>query len=402
MNKTNTTVGNANAPVKGNGIVVTVLAIGALFGMVLFAIRFKLGSRGTEPFAPRQMPVQVAAIEENFSAGTKFRARKLSSRVCAVRPTHFANMLHRWRVGSANRLWLANSELRAEMTFLFSNENSRAGDLNGADLFVLGPSGWRVRRSHVRGSGSWSQGEQHVDQFLATCAECGIPLNRTIQSPNGPVALSELLRSSRRDFVSDQEIAWSVVAYCLYMPGEARWKNRFGESHSYESLAEAMLVGAESESNCWGTHRLYALAIMLQSDSESHFLSARLRRHILQHFARTSARLVGNQRRIGAWGGEWAKEDSKPTDTTGTTIDTMISVTGHHLEWMALVPKEARPDAASLHAAVEFLLKACEQRNFAAMRKRYCPYSHAARALKLLTGLDRVSGRPNVQRSHIR
>lgn len=375
------------------------LAAVALVGTAtLFAAHFlrarrqvSLGARRqVRIWSPLRAPRQIVANKvPDASLGTRERSVGYYKRVRAVQPKHFANILHRWRMEAANRTWAANPDIRAQMHFLFADSKPAAGRLTAAELLVLGPSGWRLRRSVSVAPGVWLQGEQHADQFLATCAEVGVPIDRAVQTPKGPVTIEELLRSSRLDFVADQETAWSTVAYCLYLPFNSRWKNRFGEYHSYEKVANAMMEGPLSEGNCWGTHRLYALAVMLQSDKEARFLPDRIRKRILDHLANTSARLVANQAQNGGWSSDWGRTGSADkAPVFNEAVDQMISVTAHHLEWIAIAPAQVRPNALSLEAAMQFLLTACEKRSSFDIDRRYCPYSHAARGLLLLSGAD--------------
>jgi hypothetical protein len=155
-----------------------------------------------------------------------------------------------------------------------------------------------------------------------------------------------------------------------------------------------MMDRSLSEGNCWGTHRLYALSVILQADRETRFLPDSVRERIHKHLAKTSARLAANQEQNGAWRPDWENAQSDNTNVVRTIprVDQMISVTAHHLEWLAVAPREVRPSASSLEAAMEFLLRACESRNSFDIDRRYCPFSHAARGLLLLSGAKPTSG----------
>lgn len=62
----------------------------------------------------------------------------------------------------------------------------------------------------------------------------------------------------------------------------------------------------------------------------------------------------------------------------------MIAVTGHHLEWATLATGRSFLPRESVERAARFLVAALARADVATIQARYCEYSHAARALRLL------------------
>ena len=91
----------------------------------------------------------------------------------------------------------------------------------------------------------------------------------------------------------------------------------------------------------------------------------------------------------GRWESSWGKTGDSEFLWGDDALD-RIAITGHHLEWMALTPKDLRPSESLLKRAVLSLRKDVESlpplqsRSF----KSLLPVSHAARALALLRGED--------------
>lgn len=91
----------------------------------------------------------------------------------------------------------------------------------------------------------------------------------------------------------------------------------------------------------------------------------------------------------GGWNAAWAGGAAAPF-LWGNPLMDGITVTGHHLEWIALSPTVARPEPAIVRRAVAAL-----ERQVAALPplkgrlfKLILPCSHAARALCMLRGVE--------------
>jgi hypothetical protein len=223
------------------------------------------------------------------------------------------------------------------------------------------------------------QYEHHLDQFLATCAEIGAPLSLSIESNFGPVTVGELLDASRRNFESSQELNWTLAAYCVYLPEEPEWTNRFGELCSYQSIVTSILALSPDEGSCGGSHNQLAVAHFLNSPSAAE-ASSSLRRQCEDYLARASHLLEQAQLPNGAWTPLWAKDPSEVAKGSAIAIsgDDLVRITGHHLEWISIAPTTLRPSSACRARALQFLIAALQRANVATIEHDYCAYSHAA------------------------
>ena len=86
--------------------------------------------------------------------------------------------------------------------------------------------------------------EQHRDQTLAAFGELGLPLSHPLNLGDRPASLRDVLRDSIANFHPRQEeIAWTAMAYALYLPPIRAWVNRYGERFTFDDLADELHAG---------------------------------------------------------------------------------------------------------------------------------------------------------------
>jgi hypothetical protein len=233
----------------------------------------------------------------------------------------------------------------------------------------------------------------HLDVYLSTMAEIGIPLTKAIVAENGERGtLADVLNDAIARFSIDQEIEFTTVAFGLYLPPRTHWTNRFGQTYSFDDLV-LKLDRRFQESACAGTHVPYAFAMLVQVDAKTPILSTRSRGLIAAQLKRIAAVLEAEQRPDGSWSEDWyaalldsgASRERRPLVFPNELLG-RVSVTGHHLEWIGLVPRELRPADAAVRRAVDYLVGAVPQLATAARESAnaYCPVSHGVQGLLAL------------------
>ena len=232
--------------------------------------------------------------------------------------------------------------------------------------------------------------ESHPGQTLSVLAGLGVPLSQPIQLPDDETGtLQQVLDDMAANFVLEGEIYWDAAALTLYVPPARSWTNKFGEEFTFDMLAEELLNRDLAESSCSGTHGLISLTILMRVDEQTEILSPRIRKKLRQRLADVATVLVEGQLPDGSWQLDWhaplsgrpSSRNQRRTETTG------VLATGHHLEWLLMLPDEMRPDDQVFARAAEWLLAALlqqtEDREW--VQRWYCPASHAARAVKILS-----------------
>jgi hypothetical protein len=315
---------------------------------------------------------------------TKVLASQAIAKYRSVKPLRASDHFHRWRFKALESTYSVNRELQIDMDQILMRSDFRRTFPGSAPLFFRSPYGWEVRQRSAPYARKHWEYEHHVDQFLATCAEIGAPLNLSIETDSGRVTISELLEASRRNCDSSQDACWTLVAYCTYLPEELQWRNRFGELCSYESMVEGILSLPPDTGSCGGTHKQFALAHFLNCPSSRHWNKG-LRRQCEEYLCHSSRLLERSQLPNGAWSPQWAKEPAEIVDIGGSASirgADLIRITGHHLEWIGIAPAATCPSTACASHALLFMAEALNQVGEASIQGDYCAYSHAACVLQ--------------------
>jgi hypothetical protein len=299
----------------------------------------------------------------------------------SARPLRVSDHFHRWCFDSLKGPYSLNSLLQREVGQILAQNSFRRSFPGSAPLVFRSPHGWEVRQRTAPNAHDHWEYEHHVDQFLATCGQIGAPSGLSVETDFGRVSIGELLDASRRSFDTSQELCWTLVAYCSYLPNEPQWQNRFGETCSYESIVKDILSLPLDSGSCGGTHKQFAIAYFMNSPSGEQ-LTTRLRRQCEDYLGRSSKLLEESQLRNGAWGPTWTESQSGTSDWGSTRAVDLVRITGHQLEWVELAPAAVRPTSACVSRALQFLAEAFDRADVSDIQRDYCAYSHAACVLK--------------------
>jgi hypothetical protein len=253
-------------------------------------------------------------------------------------------------------------------------------EAESSEFFEFTESGCRYRIASRR----TEAGEQHPGQALSALAEAGVPLVQTAYSGVRSFCVSDLVDECAQSFAFDEEIEWRSVALALYQPEVNEWKNRRGEVISFDAITNELLrrtrIRGSIEHACWGIHSLYALAVLLSVDADVPLWQNRsLRPQVEAALAAIGDRLARSQLGDGSWDEHW---ELPALTHGGTTMDEQkrLLITGHHLEWLALVPNGLRPSKRVLLAAGEFILGKVSELRPDQIIEEICPCSHGLRA----------------------
>jgi len=234
-----------------------------------------------------------------------------------------------------------------------------------SNYLIDSPFGIYVSRNGTIDSTGY-RGEGHYGQLLKILAESGVPVLTPASTASGHTGtVRHLLQDAIMRYSPSLEQEFITIALALYLPPAATsWTDQYGNKYTFDDLAEALLRMDHGQGPCGGCHVPYALVVLLRVNDMHPILSLRVRDKTLRWLADLSRVLEESQRSTGGWDLAWpllAKIDEAFRDPC---LD-RITMTGHHLEWIALAPASVRPSAKTL-----------------------LPCSHAARALCLLKGVQ--------------
>ncbi|HEV8000125.1 MAG TPA: hypothetical protein VGP63_09610 [Planctomycetaceae bacterium] len=359
----------------------SLVAVAALWGTIS---RLPLHGRGDLSQTPQTISPpanKLVPLTASLSPEARLLASKAVAKYSAARPSRVSDHFHRWRFDSLANAYSTNVELQLELSQVQNKGRFRQTFLGSPPLVFRSPYGWEVRQRTPESAREHWEYEYHVDQFLATCAEIGVPSSFQLETDFGKVSMGELLDASRRSFEPHQELCWTLVAYCTYLPEESRWTNRFGDICSYESMVAKILATPLNEGSCGGTHKHFAMAYFLAKWP----VNGALRRQCGDYLRRSADALEHSQLSSGAWTPAWAMsvvgQTSDPESSSIRGVD-LVQMTGHHLEWIYLAPPDLRPSTKCISRAIHFLGDALNRADITSIQKDYCAYSHAASMLQ--------------------
>lgn len=224
----------------------------------------------------------------------------------------------------------------------------------------------------------------HHDHWLACLTEAGVPLDEPVFTPNGRKTIADVLQEALHDFRLDEtEVEWSAMAFGFWIAPQRHWTTRTGRTVSFDMLAERLMRGHMRFGVCSGTHRLYSLMVLIRLDDDHHILSPEMREQSTDHLRKARDLIMVTQFEDGHWPSNWsdgAEALSKPIEDP---LYKKVIATGHHLEWLAIAPKELHPPHEMILKAADWVIKTTLEQTDKDIGERYTFFSHVGNALAL-------------------
>jgi hypothetical protein len=299
------------------------------------------------------------------------------------------------------RLWGRNADFTKAMVWqersgtvmvetLLSDELCRERTTpHGGSFLVDSPFGIHVVQSGtVDAEGIRAEG--HYGQLLMVLGEAGVPLDTPVTTASGRSGtVADLLQDAIMRFLWTEELEFVACALALWLPPETTWSDQFGNRYSFDELVERLLAIRWGEGPCGGCHVPLSVVTILRVDDQYELVSRRVRKRALRRLEELSHLLEGTQRADGGWDKSWPATHTIERVFDDPVLD-RITVTGHHLEWIALAPESVRPSKKTVARAVAALAEDIDALPSMRIRsfKTLLPCSHGARALCLLRGRE--------------
>ncbi len=229
----------------------------------------------------------------------------------------------------------------------------------------------------------------HHDHMLASMAEAGVTLDTPVFTPARQTTMEQILSEALRDFrLDERETEWSAMAFGLYLApqGTASWHNGQGRRITFDMLAERLMRKHRKKGVCLGTHRVYSLMALLRLDEEngSELLTAATRSQIMQFLHGARDLIIASQDPDGSWPPNWHEgADAAANKDPNEKAYRRVIATGHHLEWLAIAPKELHPPHDSIVRAADWIVQKTLQTPQSEINSSYTFYSHVGNALAL-------------------
>ncbi len=268
--------------------------------------------------------------------------------------------------------------------------------------------------------GTFQAAVAHDDQVLSLLGELGIPLGHPLETVAGPRTVRDVFGDAVANFHPGGEIEFSAAALIHYLPPQKSWRNKIEMDFDFDALTKLLLTRSFGETSCLGTHDLYALVLLLRADQSHQLLSSPTRGMVSEFLAKTVELVVRSQGSDGSLGVDWCEElwaqawywtiaercfpeseqqvarmreihvaahddDRTEEPTEARPVDTRtrrVYATGHHLEWIVILPRDRQPEPVIIRDAVEFCLRALEDASDDEVRHDFCAFSHAAHMMR--------------------
>lgn len=249
-------------------------------------------------------------------------------------------------------------------------------------LYSSGDKILRVARSRISPLTNGSEGEAHANQVLASLGAVGVPTSRRFVCGDQSYTVKDLVTGSLDTFSLAGELEFTLLAYIYYLPPCKEWRNRWGDSFSFSSVAEHLLKRPHGQGMCSGIHQLAVFAALLRVNEEHNILEEETKQAIEKYMLEASRLLDKTINDEGAWTFSWF-------DETGTLVKTKKSsselhVTGHHLEWILICPPEFRPSEESVSRALAWTQEKLSEADPEGVDREICEHMHAIKALAVV------------------
>jgi hypothetical protein len=363
-------------------------------------------SRKPAPGPAPSTPVQVAAgpravplrIGPNFTAPGQLdrpRIAKTAARLEIGKPTTLSMLLHALRLfGPGATVPAREPGRRASLVAIALDQRAGTDYFGGQPALIDTREGVRCRVVQPLYAKEQPERQAHPGQLLAVLAEVGISLDQPVSTSGGPRSVRRILDDTLAHFDPKQnEIEWTALALALYLPPRRSWANKFGETFTLDALAgELMSRPFESSIACGGTHLLYSLVTLLRADQQESVLADPVRREVRDRLHGVVESLVRTQLSDGSWDHRWrehgrgAGADPHDGDLDHGGEAERVLLTGHHLEWLVLLPPDLQPPPDRFLRAARWLLERVLNDPTSTLDEGYCPYSHAGRVLLTIDG----------------
>ncbi len=356
-------------------------------------------SSSTAQLGQRDVPVSVRPVVEPLLEVTASEMGLIRAQIQppASRRVSTSYLLHLLRVHGLNgrfedKRFSSGEEILRTLTVASSGKDYWENAPLVQTLF-----GWRFPTGGYEGVRRDLSLELHRDQTIAALAELGLPLSHPLHGISGSGTVRDVLADSLANFHLDQqELAWTALAYSLYLPPTRSWTNRYGEPFCFDDLASTIVERRLDAESCGGTHLLYSLTVLARVDQQVAVLSAPVRERLWSWLRRAVDVAVATQEPDGTWHSGWSYALLPTIAPEGWSYMDVkanrVIMTGHIVEWMLYLPEALQVRPHTLKQAGRWLKKELLEAPQAQKERHFCPYSHAACVLRQMAFVSEEKG----------
>jgi hypothetical protein len=205
--------------------------------------------------------------------------------------------------------------------------------------------------------------------------------------------IRDLMTEAQYDLFDGEEASWTLMGAVAYLPLDAHWTAKDGSKWTFDRLVAMEASNPLGSGGCYGTHRLYALAIAVNRYVKETGTDPKdLKGGWLKASQRVSAgldRIHDYQRPDGAFSTGFFEKSATSAD-----LGARIYASGHTLEFVTV---GLEPDELSDPWVVAGVNALCNQLNASRNMEPDCgALYHAAHSLRLYRDLRFGPRRPHL------
>jgi hypothetical protein len=255
-------------------------------------------------------------------------------------------------------------------------------------------------------------GQGHPDQWLGYMSQSGdVKPDDVLIVGTKQYHISDLLAEAQWDLYDGLEASWTLMGAVAFLPLDAKWTAKDGSKWTIDRLVAMEAAQPLGTGGCYGTHRLYALAIAVNRYvKETGAKPSELKggwRAAYERVAEGLDKVHEFQRPNGAFSTGFFEKSTETADlggrlyAAGHTLEFVTVAIGSHLYFDEDMPESAaaksRPYDLSDDWIVAGVNRLCDQLNAARDMDPDCgTLYHAAHSLRLYRDL-----RFGVRRPHL-
>ena len=105
-------------------------------------------------------------------------------------------------------------------------------------------------------------GQGHPDQWLGYMSQCGdVKADDVLIVGTKKYHIRDLMTEAQWQLFDTEEASWTLMGAVSYLPLDAKWTAKDGSKWTFERLVAMEAANKLGTGGCFGTHRMYALAI---------------------------------------------------------------------------------------------------------------------------------------------
>ena len=190
----------------------------------------------------------------------------------------------------------------------------------------------------------------HDGQFLAMLAQSRVNIDYGIKVGGRDFKVRDLVESEKLACRSGSELTFQLIGLVHYLPSDAVWKNRYGQTWNIERLIEEEIAQPIRGATCGGSHRLFGLAYAVRKRTQQNQpIDGEFRRAqiYMNSYHKYAYKLQNND---GSFSTDYFR--GRGSDAS---LDQRLRTTGHVLEWLAFSVSEDELADPRLMKAADYL-----------------------------------------------